>query len=143
MECKLCDTVKVEFPKYGMSGRFKIVKTVYDVLQERFTEMELGTLSVTLSEALGITNTLDSGSGGSLKIKTADVSGTTNAQGAISLSAISSASHVIGVSCTNQANAMCIPWLYNNATWYAKVVNWQSLSAMASTSVDLKVTYIE
>ena len=143
MECKLCDTVKVEFPKYGMSGRFKIVKTVYDVLQERFTEMELGTLSVTLSEALGITNTLDSGSGGSLKIKTADVSGNTNDKGAISLSAISSASHVIGVSCTNQANAMCIPWLYNNATWYAKVVNWQSLSAMASTSVDLKVTYIE
>ena len=56
MECKLCDTVNVEFPKYGMSGQFKIVKTTYDVLLERFTEMELGTLSVTLSEALGITS---------------------------------------------------------------------------------------
>ena len=55
MECKLCDTVNVEFPRYGMSGQFKIVKTVYDVLRERFTEMELGTLSVSLAEALGIT----------------------------------------------------------------------------------------
>lgn len=53
-KCKLCDTVKVEFPRYGMSGRFKIVKTVYNVLLERFDEMELGTLSVSLSEALGI-----------------------------------------------------------------------------------------
>ena len=143
MECKLCDTVKVEFPMYGMSGRFKIVKTVYDVLLERYEEMELGTLSTSLSEALGITNSLDSGSGGSLKIKTATVSGTTNAQGALSLSTVSSASHIIGVSCTNQVNAMCIPWLYNNATWYAKVVDWSNLNAYASTSVDLKVTYIE
>ena len=54
-KCKLCDTIKVEFPRYGMSGRFKIVKTVYNVLLERFDEMELGTLSVSLAEALGIT----------------------------------------------------------------------------------------
>ena len=54
MKCRLCDRVAVEFPQYGMSGTFKIVKTVYDVLLERFTEMELGTLSTTLSEALGI-----------------------------------------------------------------------------------------
>ena len=54
MACRLCDTVKVEFPRYGMSGRFKIVRTVYDVLLERFEEMELGTLRATLSEALGI-----------------------------------------------------------------------------------------
>ena len=26
-ECKLCDTIGVDFPRYGMSGRFKIVKT--------------------------------------------------------------------------------------------------------------------
>lgn len=53
-QCKLCDTLRVEFPKYGMSGRFKIVKTVYDVLLDRFESMELGDLSTTLSEALGI-----------------------------------------------------------------------------------------
>ena len=54
MTCRLCDTINVEFPRYKMSGKFKIVKTVYDVLLERYEEMELGTLSTTLSEALGI-----------------------------------------------------------------------------------------
>ena len=53
-ECGLCDTIKVVFPKYGMMGMYKIVKTVYDVLLERYDEMELGSLSITLSEALGI-----------------------------------------------------------------------------------------
>ena len=37
-----------------MEGTFKIVRTEYDVLQERYTVMELGTLSTTLAEALGI-----------------------------------------------------------------------------------------
>ena len=56
-KCQLCDTIKVDFPRYNMKGTFKIVKTVYDVLLERFTEMELGNLSTTLSEALGISST--------------------------------------------------------------------------------------
>lgn len=56
LKCKLCDMIRVEFPRYNMSGQFKIVKTVYDVLLDRFTEMELGTLSTTLSEALGISS---------------------------------------------------------------------------------------
>lgn len=56
MTCRLCDAINVVFPRYGMSGKFKIVKTVYDVLLERFTEMELGTLSTSLAEALGISN---------------------------------------------------------------------------------------
>lgn len=55
-QCKLCDTLRVEFPRYGMSGRFKIVQTVYDVLMERFESMELGDLSTTLSEALGLSD---------------------------------------------------------------------------------------
>ena len=59
--CELCDTVNVVFPLYGMNGRFKIVKTVYDVLRSRFDSMELGTLSTTLAEALGVTS---GGSGG-------------------------------------------------------------------------------
>lgn len=50
--CKLCDTVRVVFPRYGMDGRLKVVKTVYDALQERYAEVELGTLSKTLSQAL-------------------------------------------------------------------------------------------
>ena len=52
--CRLCDTVKVIFPRYGIDGHMKIVKVVWDVLQERYTEMELGNLSISLAEALGI-----------------------------------------------------------------------------------------
>ena len=68
-ECQLCDTIKVVFPKYDMSGRFKIVKTTYDVLLERYTELELGTLSTSLSEALGISS---GGGGGSSSAGSAD-----------------------------------------------------------------------
>lgn len=67
LQCQLCDTVKVIFPNFNSSGQFKIVKTVWDVLAGRFTEMELGMLSVTLAEALGITNSFGqlASSGGS------------------------------------------------------------------------------
>lgn len=54
MQCGLCDTVLVKFPMYGMSARMKIVKVVWDVLQERYDSMELGTLATTLSQALGV-----------------------------------------------------------------------------------------
>lgn len=62
-QCNLCDTVHVVFPRYNMEGRFKIVKTVWDVLQGRYESMELGTLSTTLSEALGLDNTMSNGNG--------------------------------------------------------------------------------
>lgn len=53
-KCRLCDSVKVIFPLYNMEGYFKIVRVVWDVLLERYIEMELGTLSVSLAQALGI-----------------------------------------------------------------------------------------
>lgn len=53
-KCRLCDSITVIFPRYKTEGIFKIVKTEYDVLQERYLTLELGTLAVTLSEALGI-----------------------------------------------------------------------------------------
>lgn len=59
-KCKLCDSIKVIFPGYNMSGRFKIVKTEWNVLEDRYETMELGSLSTSLSEALGIENKLDS-----------------------------------------------------------------------------------
>lgn len=59
MQCKLCDTIKVIFPDYNATGQFKIVKTVWNVLTDRFDSMELGDLSTTLSEALGIQQLLD------------------------------------------------------------------------------------
>ena len=65
LKCKLCDSIKVVFPYYNTSRYMKIVKTVYNVLLERYESLELGTLSTTLSEALGIESSLGgSGSGG-------------------------------------------------------------------------------
>lgn len=52
--CKLCDSVNVMFPRYNVEGTFKIVKTEYDVLNERYLTLELGTLSISLATALGI-----------------------------------------------------------------------------------------
>lgn len=64
MKCNLCDTIEVVFPEYGMSGLYKIVRVVWDVLADRYDEMELGSLKTTLSEALGITTSQTLASGG-------------------------------------------------------------------------------
>lgn len=77
-KCNLCDTIRVIFPRYDMEGTFKIVKVVWNVLQERYEEMELGTLSTTLSEALGISSgSGSSGSASSATIETGTITGTT------------------------------------------------------------------
>lgn len=54
LKCKLCDRIQVVFPRYNIQATFKIVKTTYDVLKGRYTEMELGSLPTTLTQALGI-----------------------------------------------------------------------------------------
>ena len=66
LACRLCDTIAVQFPKYGMTGTYKIVRTAWDVLEGRYKEMELGALQTTLAEALGISgaNINISGGGG-------------------------------------------------------------------------------
>lgn len=63
LKCSLCDTITVIFPGH-MSGDFKIVKTVWDVLRNKYEEMELGQLSTSLSEALGVGSGTASGGGG-------------------------------------------------------------------------------
>lgn len=63
LQCNLCDTINVIFPDYGTSGQFKIVKTTWNVLQNRYDSMELGDLSVSLSQALGISNGTEKQSG--------------------------------------------------------------------------------
>lgn len=60
LQCKLCDRIKVIFPRYNMSAYFKIVKTTWNVLLDRYDEMELGNLSTTLAEALGISESASS-----------------------------------------------------------------------------------
>ena len=64
LQCKLCDTIKVIFPDYNTSANFKIVRTVWNVLAERYDEMELGDLAVTLAEALGISSSYSGNSSG-------------------------------------------------------------------------------
>lgn len=54
LTCGLCDSINVVFPDYNRSGTFKIVRTDWNVLENRYESMDLGDLSVTLSEALGI-----------------------------------------------------------------------------------------
>lgn len=80
-ELYLCDTINVVFPAYGFKRKFKIVKTVYDALSERYTELELGTLSTTLSQALGMSETLGANtgfSGGDLEVNDLTVQGAIN-----------------------------------------------------------------
>lgn len=62
LACSLCDTLTVYLPG-GQSGQFKIVKTEWDALKDTYVSMELGTLSTTLSEALGITTALEKATG--------------------------------------------------------------------------------
>ena len=64
LQCNLCDTINVAFPRYNMQGTFKIVKTVFDVLRGKYVEMELGQLSTTLAQALGISTTTNEISSG-------------------------------------------------------------------------------
>lgn len=65
LKCQLGDTITVIFPGYNVSSDFRIVRTVWDPLQERYLKMTLGSLETTLSEALGVTGvTLQGGGGG-------------------------------------------------------------------------------
>lgn len=51
---KLCDTVLVDVPMYGVLGlRIKIIRVVWDALLERYSEMELGTAQATLASTIG------------------------------------------------------------------------------------------
>ena len=64
LQCNLCDSIKVIFPMYNVSASFKIVRTEWNVLEGKYIGMELGTLSTTLAEALGIGETSTSSSSG-------------------------------------------------------------------------------
>lgn len=66
LQCKLCDSIKVIFPRYNMSAYFKIVKTTWNVLLDRYDGMELGNLPTTLAEALGVSNTGGDGASGAV-----------------------------------------------------------------------------
>ena len=48
----LCDTIKVVFPLYNMTGTMKIVKTIHNVLRDKYDSFELGRLQTTLAQAI-------------------------------------------------------------------------------------------
>lgn len=58
---QLCDEITVQFEKLGISETAKIVKTVYDVLAERYKSVQVGNLRSTLVSTLNEQNaaTLD------------------------------------------------------------------------------------
>ena len=53
---ELCDRVSVQFEKLGISTTAKIVKTVYDVLAERYTSVEIGSVKPSLAQTISDTN---------------------------------------------------------------------------------------
>lgn len=96
LQCNLCDSIKVEFPRYGMSGTYKIVKTVWDVLADKYDSMELGQLSTTLAEALGIqsqTDTLQSID--DLTVNDLNVTGGASVAGALTVGGSAMVDHII------------------------------------------------
>lgn len=48
----LCDTVSVKHPLYGVDIKTKVVKTVYDVLQEKYTRIELGSVQANIAKTI-------------------------------------------------------------------------------------------
>ena len=48
----LCDTVSVRFEKLDVSASAKVVKTVYDVLRERYESIEIGDAKTTLARQI-------------------------------------------------------------------------------------------
>ena len=50
---RLCDTVNVIYPELGVTAHnVKVIKVVYDVLAEKYTEMELGEARATFADVL-------------------------------------------------------------------------------------------
>ena len=53
---KLCDVVGVQFEKLGISTTAKVVKTVYDVLAERYDSIDIGSIRTSLASTISDTN---------------------------------------------------------------------------------------
>lgn len=49
---KLCDAINVNFAKYNINVTAKVVKTVYDVLAERYTSIEVGSIRSNLATTI-------------------------------------------------------------------------------------------
>ena len=152
LKCGLCDTVNVIFPDYATSGRFKIVKTVWDVLQDRYESMELGDLSVSLAEALGINSdksvavgdtaittivnkTLSSGIGANTYIAAADI--TMDAPDGYK------AVGIVGWATNNWRVRPTTNYVKDNATLYCGFANDTDTAVSASVTIGFRVLWIK
>ena len=147
MECKLCDIITVIFPDFNSSGQFKIVKTVWNVLSDRYDEMELGELSISLSEALGISN--ESNSSAYTIIET-DI----KTSSAVSVAASSYATATVDVSKsgytplgilqidkTGTASGYCVPSNWSISSNTASVFLRNTSTSAATVTVSLTILY--
>lgn len=53
----LCDTVHVQFERLGVDATAKVIQTTYDVINERYTEIQLGDAQSSLSDVIRETAT--------------------------------------------------------------------------------------
>ena len=51
-KCDLCDTVTVQFPALKVDSKAKIVKTVYDVLLDRYNSVEIGSIRTNIADTI-------------------------------------------------------------------------------------------
>ena len=55
-QCDLCDTVTVSFEKIGIVAKAKCVRAVYDVLKERYSELQIGNVKPTVADNIAYLN---------------------------------------------------------------------------------------
>ena len=48
----LCDTIGVEFPLMGVTAKSKVIRTVFDALEEKYTEIELGSYRFSIADTI-------------------------------------------------------------------------------------------
>lgn len=138
LQCNLCDTISVVFPKYGMTGAFKIVRTEFDVLESRYIEMELGALQTSLSEALGISGSdvvISGGGGASFRYGECSTAGGTAAKVVTLSPALTElkTGEVIFVKFTN-ANTVANPTLNVNGLGAKNIRRYGSTSPSTSAA---------
>lgn len=144
LQCGLCDTIKVIFPFSPSAAMFKIVKTTWDVLGDRYESMELGDLSMSLSEALGISNGSERASEGFIVENVEVASGTIAAGDAENLSVDVSktgytAIGIVGVHKTGQSYGyVSISRFYTDGTnAYVSIYNNYSSARTYTVAVDV------
>ena len=114
MECNLCDTINVSYG--GEINSYKIVKTVYDVLGDRYESLELGKLETTLADLISGDQTSSMGIDGLPVYGTCDTSGSDAAKIAtVSQGFILRTGAVVFIKFTN-ANTVAGPTLNVNSS---------------------------